>query len=427
MALTTAASGLGTAASARPAGAKPGDFNGDGYADLVVGAPHAKIGTVTGAGAVAVAYGSAGGAGTAGHVTISQSSAGIPGVVEKNDHFGSSVAVGDFDGDGYSDLAIGASGEDVDTTADAGSLTIVFGSAKGLGSRSVAVGYVGGATLAAGDFDKDGKTDFATAAYDGPKIWVLRGTTSATPAAVGVSPGTDGHVDSLAAGDVTGDGYADLAVSWWWDDPADQGSTELFAGGSKGLGTKRTGPDIELGDTYSVAIGDVDKDGHGDVVIGGYRDDGYRVYPGTATGMDEAHGTTWTEGSDPAVTGDVNGDGYADVVSTHYDEETGVGTETARLGGPGGLGQNVTSVEESDAHITPNHNNWFGGAVSTADVNGDGAADVVIGIGGLDDASGAVAVVPGGTSGIDPSATVLIRAATLGVTGTASYFGTVLP
>ncbi len=432
--VTAAATGLASAAvaaaPARPVvasvtAAKPGDFNGDGYRDLVAGAPNAKVGTVTTAGAVAVSYDSASGVDTTRHAVISQSSAGIPGVVEKGDHFGSSLAVGDFDGDGYSDLAIGAPGEDVDTTKDAGSLTVVFGSAAGLSSRSIAVGYVGGASLTSGDFDKDGRADFATAAFDGPKIWVLRGTTSTTPTPTGISPGDSGRVDSIAAGDVTGDGYADLAVSWWWDDPADQGSTAVFAGSAKGVG-KKIGPDIELGDTSSLAIGDVDKDGRGDVIIGGYSGD-YSVYPGTANGMDEAHGTRWTEGSSPATSGDVDGDGYADVVSVTLDETTDEALAKVRFGGPDGLTQRVATVKESDAHITPNQNNWFGGAVSATDVNGDGRADVVIGVGGLDDATGAVAVVPATSSGIDPAGTKLIKAAAVGVTAAGAHFGTVLP
>ncbi|MCO5967034.1 FG-GAP-like repeat-containing protein [Actinoallomurus soli] len=409
----------GVRAAVKPA--KPGDFNGDGYRDLAIGAPDAKVGTATKAGAVAVAYGSKNGLSTARRQVISQNSAGIPGTAEKGDHFGRQLAVGDFNRDGYSDLAIGAPGEDIGTKKDAGSLTIVFGSKNGLSTKAVAVDGVGGNTLTAGDFDKDGRTDFATAAVNGTKIWVIRGTTSATPRAVGISPGKDGEVDTLAAGDVTGDGYADLAVSWWWDDPADQGTTSVIAGSAKGLG-KKVGPTIELGDTNDVAVGDLNKDGRADVVIGGYEGDGYRVYPGTRNGMDEAHGTTWTEGSDPVTVGDVNGDGYADVAS-ELSPEDGDAVVATRLGSAKGLSANVRTITEKSVGVPPNQNNGFGNSLALTDLNGDGRAELITGIPGLDDFAGAVAVTPGTASGIDASGTKLIKASTFGL-GAGARFGT---
>jgi hypothetical protein len=415
-------------APVRLAGAAlPGDFDGDGYRDLAVGALNAAVGGVTQAGAVAVTYGSAGGANLARHTVLSQSSAGIPGIVEKGDRFGSSLAVGDFDGDGYSDLIIGASGEDVGTVKDAGSLTIVFGSAQGLAARAIAIGNVGAASLAAGDFDHDGRTDVATAASDGPKIWVVRGTTSTTPKAVAVSPGVDGFVDRLTAGDVTGDGYADLAVSWWWDDPADEGSTSVFAGSAKGLGAK-VGPTIELGDTSSLAVGDLDHDGRAEVVIGGYSDtETYHIYPGTPGGMDQAHGTTGDEGGSPVSVGDINGDGYADLASHLSDDEQNQSVVKVRLGGADGLTSTVWSVKENDVHLTPDENNMFGNNLTTTDLNGDGRADLVIGASGWSRSTGAVALVPGGASGFDLTGARLVTSADLGVGGTGGFFGAVLP
>ncbi|GAA4615480.1 FG-GAP repeat protein [Actinoallomurus liliacearum] len=408
-------------ASAAAKAAKPGDFNGDGYPDLAIGAPYAKVGSATTAGAVAVAYGSKSGINTTRRQVISQNSAGIPGAAEKGDHFGATLAVGDFNRDAYSDLAIGAPGEDIGSKKDAGSLTIVFGSKKGLSTKAVAVGGVGGATLTAGDFDKDGRTDFATAAFDGTKIWVVRGTTSTKPSAVGISPGKDGHVDTLAAGDVTGDGYADLAVSWYWDDPADQGTTSVIAGSAKGLG-KKVGPTIELGDTNGLAVGDLNKDGRADVVIGGYEGDRYQVYPGTKSGMDQKHGVSGTEGSSPVAAGDVNGDGYADVAS-HLSPEDGDDVVGTRLGSAKGLSSSVRTITEQGAGITPNHNNAFGSSLALTDLNGDGRADLVTGVPGLDDFAGAVAVTPGTSSGLGTSGTKLIKASTFGF-GAGARFGT---
>jgi hypothetical protein len=127
-----------TAASS-PASADHSDFNGDGYADLAVGLPYEDVGTHTDAGAILVMYGS----GTTPHVLSgagskvwTQNTAGILGLSEAGDRFGSALASGDFDGDGYADLAIGIPGEDLGTPTltDAGAVAIIYGSASGLAS-----------------------------------------------------------------------------------------------------------------------------------------------------------------------------------------------------------------------------------------------------------------------------------------------------
>jgi FG-GAP repeat len=108
------------------------DFNGDGFGDLAVGAQGEGVGTAAGAGAVSVLYGS--GAGMAGDgQVLTQDTPGVPGAAETADLFGAALVAGRFNGDQFSDLAVGAPGEDLGGAAGAGAVTILFGSAGGLG------------------------------------------------------------------------------------------------------------------------------------------------------------------------------------------------------------------------------------------------------------------------------------------------------
>ena len=107
------------------------DFDGDGFGDLAVGAPGEDVGAVANAGAVSVLYGSSGGLASDGQV-LTQDTAGVPGVSEIGDRFGAALVAGDFNGDAFSDLAVGAPGEDL-SDVDAGAVTILFGSAGGIG------------------------------------------------------------------------------------------------------------------------------------------------------------------------------------------------------------------------------------------------------------------------------------------------------
>jgi hypothetical protein len=113
-----------------------GDFNDDGFADLAVGVADSSptIGGATIAGAVHVYYGSPGGLTSVGEQQFDQDTPGIPGESEVQDLFGRALAVGDFNLDGFADLAIGIPREDVST----GAVVVLFGSSDGLrtsGSR----------------------------------------------------------------------------------------------------------------------------------------------------------------------------------------------------------------------------------------------------------------------------------------------------
>jgi len=107
-----------------------GDFNGDGRADLAVGASGEDVGTPNAAGTVNVIYGSAAGLVVGGNQSWDQTS--LAGVPETGDVFGDAVAAGDFNRDGRADLAVGAQGEDVGDNVAAGAVNVAYGNATGL-------------------------------------------------------------------------------------------------------------------------------------------------------------------------------------------------------------------------------------------------------------------------------------------------------
>jgi hypothetical protein len=105
------------------------DFNGDGFADLAVGAPGEDVGGAVDAGAVNVFY-------STGTVLASGSQALVQDLPETGDQLGAALTVGDFNGDSFTDLAVGAPGEDVGATGDAGAVNVFFGSSRGLRTPS---------------------------------------------------------------------------------------------------------------------------------------------------------------------------------------------------------------------------------------------------------------------------------------------------
>ncbi len=159
------------------------DFDHDGFADLAIGIPYRDVVTPAmsfelRAGAVLVLYGSAAGLVEAGAQYLRQGAGGVVGALEEDDFFGESLATGDFDGDGFADLAIGVPGEDVGAIGNAGAVNVIFGSPAGLSTAPATTanaiwtqGDLGssddeasdefGHALAAGDFNADGRDDLA--------------------------------------------------------------------------------------------------------------------------------------------------------------------------------------------------------------------------------------------------------------------------
>jgi hypothetical protein len=245
------------ALSASPAlaGTVNGDFNGDGFSDLVIGAPFDSVGAAGYAGAVHVVYGASGGLrNSALNQTFTQSSAGIYDDPEAFDYFGYSLTTGDFNADGYADLAIGIPNEDFffdnpfpipdDTYTDIGGVEVIYGSAGGLdplGSKSAdfiaraAANYDNndrfGFSLAAGNFGNGSAADLAvgspyddTAGSNNGTVSIFYGHTGGIdgiPSAVFAQSDADIPGDpndqenfgaALAAGNLGKSSHADLVV-----------------------------------------------------------------------------------------------------------------------------------------------------------------------------------------------------------------------
>lgn len=439
LAATLLAAGLTPVLLAGPASAAPAkyadDFNGDGFRDLATAAPYTPVGGRTDAGAVVVTYGSANGISAARRTVLTQNTTGIPGTAEQGDRFGTALASGDLNADGYADLVIGSVGEDVGPDADGGSVTVVWGGKNGLsGGKSVADPAVSahdeyGMSLAVGDFDGDDRPDLATGST-GSDVWIHRGFTKTSGStaryelATGLQPGNSIRgAQHLAAGDVDGDGTDDLVATGSKASTYEDGSF-VYLGAASGL-TEQTF--LVSGGWEVAAVGDLNKDGFADVVTAAYGGDGrslggsVSVWPGGADGVRTRPQTTINQatagvpgadeegdwfGNDLSVA-DVNGDGYGDLAVGTIHETVGsakiAGSVTVLRGSAAGLtGTGARSFTQNTEGVpgTAESADRFGSAVRLSDLTGDGKADLSIGSDGENHPSGAVYSLRGSASGI---------------------------
>ena len=188
------------------------DLDRDGYADLVVGAP-TSYGTPGAHGSVTVFRGSAAGLTQAAATTVAW-----PGRSDDPTSFGRSLALADLNGDGWTDIAVGAPDDDGDSGPDRSRLHVLRGGPLGYATeRSYSVMPPSGTrwfgeVLAVGDVDHDGHPDLVeSGAYPttGSHLSFLRGTDTGPHRARVFSTG---WAQSLAVGDVTGDGYDDVVA-----------------------------------------------------------------------------------------------------------------------------------------------------------------------------------------------------------------------
>lgn len=334
------------------------DINGDGFADVIIGASYWDDGNTFANGRAYIFHGGAG------RIATSSASAAIRIITGVDyDNFGGSFNVGDINNDGYADLLVAAVGAKNALTNTVGKTFLFYGGASGITqttSTAAPVIFEGedlapspsfGSSIVVGDFDADGFSDIAigASAYNTNlgRAYLFYGS-----GASGFTPGTymatisntiaTGSVantfigGTMAAGDLNGDGATDLATGGYG---ATSSTSKLFlfygAVGSRPLQSNSATPTTTVTEgtngfflTTTIAIQDVNGDGYGDVIVGahgGTANNGYtRIFFGQATpltatlpthaaysvlgefvGHQFGRGTTGT---------DINGDGYPDLM-----------------------------------------------------------------------------------------------------------------
>ncbi|MBL7983291.1 MAG: FG-GAP repeat protein [Flavobacteriales bacterium] len=396
-----------------------GDLNGDGYSDVVVGASQASNGQ-TNEGLCYVYYGSPTGIGTTPNVILEPNLAGI--------QFGYSVAnAGDLNGDGYGDLIIGASTYS-NGQANEGGAFIYLGSATGVTNTphvilqpNSANNYMGYSVACAGDINNDGFSDVVCGAWLAPfpstnagAAYVFLGNatgvnTTATHRLSRDQGAAQFGSSVSGAGDVNGDGFSDIIVGAYRYDyltanGTDNGVAYIYHGSTGGLvgGGLNPAPSTTLSSLgissfFGWAVshaGDVNGDGFSDVVVGDWRDniggqtqEGTAfVFHGSATGVNTTPATTLQSnsvnawfGRSVSTAGDVNGDGYADLIVgavTFTSGQTQEGAAYLFLGSSAGIPTAAFALYEYNVAGAN-----MGESVRTmGDVNGDGYSDFMVGM-----------------------------------------------
>jgi hypothetical protein len=434
-----------------------GDFNGDGRLDTAVGVPYEDTGSFTNDGLVHVIYGTSTGLTAVGSQVWTQTE--LPGTdPESQDRFGFSLVVGDFNGDYYDDLAVGSPYEDNSAIDAAGYVHVLYGSFGGLQTNNSQVLFQGsggvedndeisdlfGYTLAAADFNRDGYDELVVGVpyedIDGVSnagmVHVFPGTPSGLdrandtvwhqnqPASIpGANTASDLFAYSLSAGDYDGDWYPDLAVGVPYKEVSgvnDAGAVIIIKGSPAGLtptGSRQINQGangfegvLEIDDYFgwSLASGDINNDGRGDLVVGIPYEEGtidnagyFQMIYGSVTGLTGATDQLWSqdsagisdiqEASDyfgyTVAVADFDGDGYDDVaVGVPYEDFGSVinaGSVNVIFGSASGLtvtgdqfwNQDVSTIE-GDAATSER----FSQSMAVGDLNGDGAADLVVGV-----------------------------------------------
>ncbi len=366
-----------------------GDFDGDGRDEIAVSADG-----VSGAGAVYVINRATNG--TWSVQSEIRAGGAYPGSPQSNASLGASLATGDFDNDGFADLAIGMDGQTVSGAVNAGAVMVTYGSSSGIvasGAQLFNRNNDGltfpptqddrfGDALAAGDFDGDNDDDLAIGIShalcpDGTTaagaVVVLNGSASGITTAeshiwrpgvqniAGTCANTRRFGQALAAGDFDSDDSYDLAIGAPYSFTSNSAVHVLY-GGPSGLTATRdqrfTAPALPGGDPS-------DDGGFGSVLATG-RLARYCVI------IDFCAGASLAIAAPNATVDGVDYAGAVWVVSGEIEQELDIGSITAILPrAPLQIG-------------APHDDDGFGNALAVGDFNNDNRADLAIGAAGYD-------------------------------------------
>ena len=405
-----------------------GDVNGDGFADVIAGAPNNASNT----GEAYIYFGGSVLNNTV-DVTLNQGLA--------NNLFGISVSkAGDFNGDGFGDVIVGASGY----STNVGRAYIYYGgSSMDLTADNITFGFLsnefyGYSVSDAGDFNGDGYSDVVIGGYGHSanlgRAYVLFGgaspNTTVDAVFTGQNSGDELGKSVSSAGDVNGDGYDDVIVGASNYNSGD-GSAYLFRGDeftvssvSKILPAENAGD--KMGHSVS-GCGDINGDGNDDFIVSATLNDQNGTTSGRAyiyfnsmTGNDVSdlsiHGANAADqfGFSVSDAGDVNGDGFDDIIVGANIYNTFQGRAYIYYGG--NTMNNIADVTLTGSSIS----DIFGYSVSAAgDVNGDGFDDVIVGANGYNGGTyQGRAYIYFGSSSMNSTADVTMTGAAAG-----DYFG----
>ena len=380
------------------AGIARGDFNGDGIGDLAVGVPFEDVGNVIDAGAVNIIYGSATGLSASGNQFWTQDSPGVSDVAETGDRFGSTLAAGDFNGDGFSDLAIGVPKEDVvirsitgETADDAGAVNVIYGSATGLtatGNQFFTQNSAGildaaekldqfGNALAWGDFNQDSFGDLVVGVPHEVVGLVGGGAVNVIYGSAGGLTATGNQLWTQDSADAFGDILDETEVS-------DKFGATLTAGDFNGDGAS----DLAVG--VITESRDFATEG-GINVIYGMPGSGLTTYGNQFVDNSLGNDETNDQFGSVLAAGDFNGDGFADLavgvplreIETPNDLVSDGGVVYVLYGTSTGLlrtGAQLWSQDSPDVLDEAEDLDQFGLALAAGDFNGDGRKDLAVGV-----------------------------------------------
>ncbi|OGY76904.1 MAG: hypothetical protein A2445_05290 [Candidatus Jacksonbacteria bacterium RIFOXYC2_FULL_44_29] len=296
--------------------ASAGDVNGDGFADVIVGAKGADGGGVN-RGQAYIYYGGASMNNTA-DVTFTGAA--------NSDWLGFSVApAGDVNGDGYADVIVGA----LYASTNNGQAYIYYGGASM--NNTADVTFTGAAdndsfgfsVAPAGDVNGDGYNDVIVGAKDASstngQAYIYYGGASMNNTAdvtfTGVAAADDFGIDVASAGDVNGDGYNDVIVGAYLAGVGDIGEAYIYYGGVSMNNTAdvtfTNAADTNIGKNIIASADDVNGDGYDDVMA--ISDGSAKVFYGGAS-MDNTADVTFAGADSVASAGDINSDGYPDLI-----------------------------------------------------------------------------------------------------------------